>query len=125
MRHQDDCQDDPSNHISNHHLEESKVTRVRHRGHADDGQGAGFGSHYRKPDSPPRDILPAEKVIAGVLLIPAEPNSQRDNAQEISYDDAPIARAEVAVHAVGECNGSGAGSVLTFFANTDSKKMQD
>src|SRR5438445_3533289 len=125
MRHQHDRQDDASNHIPNHHLEESQVARVRHRGHADDGQGAGFRSHYRKPDSPPRDILSAEKIIAGVLLISAEPNSQCDNAEEVSCDDAPIARVEVAVHAVGECNGSGAGSVLTCFGNTDAKKMHD
>src|SRR2546423_12794162 len=100
MRHQHDGQDDPSNHIPDHHLEESQISRVDHRRHTDDRQRAGFGSHYGKPDSPPWDILSAEKVIASILLISAEPNSQRDDAKKICCDDRPIARVEVAVHAL-------------------------
>ena len=95
---QDDGQDDAGDDVADDHLDEGDVAAVGHRGHADDGQRAGFGGDDGQADAPPGDVLAAEEVVAGVVLVFAEPQPERDNAEQIDEDDGPIARAEVAVH---------------------------
>ena len=97
---QDDGQDDAGDDVADDHLDEGDVAAVGHGGHADDGQGAGFGGDDGQADAPPGDVLAAEEVVARVVLVFAEPQPERDDAEHIEQDDDPIAGVEVAVHQI-------------------------
>ncbi len=43
-------------------------------------------------------LLAAEKIIARVLLVPAEPHAQQDDAAQVTENDQPIGGVEIAVH---------------------------
>src|SRR5664279_4864976 len=95
VRDEDDGQNNAGNDIANDHLEEYDVAAVSHGRHPDDGQGAGFGGDDGQADAPPGDVLAAEKVVAGIVLVFAKPHPEADNPKHIEQDDRPITRTEV------------------------------
>ena len=76
VRDEDDGQEDAGDDVADDHLEEGDVAAVGHGRHADDGQGAGLGGDDGQADAPPGDVLAAEEVIAGVVLVFAEPQAE-------------------------------------------------
>ena len=56
--------DDASHEIAHHQLQEGEVGIVGQAGHADDGEGAGFGGDDGERDGPPWNIAIGEEVIA-------------------------------------------------------------
>ena len=99
MGHEDDGQEDAGDDVADNHLEERDVAAVGHRRHADDGQCAGLCGDDGQADAPPRNVLAAEEVVAGVVLVLPKPQPEPNDAEHIDQDDSPITRTEVAVHA--------------------------
>ena len=96
VRDHDDGQDGAGDDVSDDELNEGEVAAlaIRHGGHADDGEGAGFGRDDGKSNAPPGDVFAAEKIITGVALAASKPQAHSDDAGKVKQDDGPIAAVE-------------------------------
>jgi len=98
MWHEHHRQNDSGDDVTDDHLDKTDVSAVGNAGNADDGERARLGGDDGQPDAPPRNVFAAEEVVASVVLVFAEPNSQANNAEQIQGNDRPITAAEVTVH---------------------------
>jgi len=73
VRDDDGREDDAREHVPEDHLDEPEVAAVGERRHADDGQRARLRSDDGNAGAPPRHVAAAEEVVAGVVLVLAEP----------------------------------------------------
>ena len=94
IRHHHRRKHQPAHGITQHHLNEAEIASLgkEHRGHPDKGERTGLGGHDGKGHAPPRQIAPAEEIIARRFLPAPEPHAQGDNARKIARDDPPIQR---------------------------------
>ena len=95
MRNHDDRQNDAGDHIPDDHLNEEEVPSVSHGRNANDRERAGFGRDDGKANAPPLNVFAAEKVVAGVALIFAEPDSQPDDCEQIANNNGPVREREM------------------------------
>ena len=96
--HHHDRQQHAGDHVADDHLDEHQVSAVGDRRHADDGQCARLGGDDRHADAPPGNVPAAKEVVAGRVLVAAEPQAEGDDPGEIADNDDPVDGAEVTAH---------------------------
>ena len=64
MRQQQVADDDPSDEITHHQLQEGEIGVVGQSGHADDGERAGLGGDDGKRNRPPGNVAVGQEVVA-------------------------------------------------------------
>src|SRR6478672_8253260 len=100
MRQKQKADDDASDHIAHHDLEEREVCVIGKTGNADNGESASLGGNDREGDRPPRYVAPGEKVVAEGALLLAKAQAEEGDACQVKSDDGEIEFVEAHVSAL-------------------------